>query len=453
MDGSGPKVAKGDVLMGAVRAAKSLLIKGEREGLAGRLEAPGDKSISHRAAMLGSLAEGTTRIRNFLPASDCLTTLEVVRSLGIEVEYGPDEVLVHGRGLGGWREPARPLECGGSGTTIRLMAGLLAGLPLYSVLAGNAQLSLRPMERVAVPLRAMGATILGRQGGKYPPLSILGGKLQAIRYEMPVASAQVKSAILLAGLFAKGVTSVVERAVTRDHTERMLAAMGVRVETKGGNVEVQPPSRLEPLDVRVPGDISSAAFLLAIAAVVPGSCVTVPGVGINPGRVGILQALRRMGADLRLHNERVENGEPVADIELRHGALRGVRVGAEEVPSMIDELPVLAVIATQAEGVTEVRGAAELRVKETDRIATTVGELRRMGARIEALPDGFIVEGPTRLRGAHVESHDDHRLAMSLAVAALAARGETTIADTACLDDSFPGFERALAALVGEGRA
>ena len=440
--------------MGAVSAAKSLAIKGGRSGLVGRLEAPGDKSISHRAAMLGSLAEGTTRIRNFLPASDCMTTLDVVRSLGIEVEYGPDEVLVHGRGLRGWREPMRPVECGGSGTTMRLMAGLLAGLPMYSVLAGNAQLSRRPMGRVADPLRLMGATILGRQDGRYPPLSILGGKLQAILYKVPVASAQVKSAVLLAGLFAHGVTSVVESATTRDHTERMLTASGRAGGYKGRQCGVcTRHSRLEPLDVSVPGDISSAAFLLAIGAVVPGSRVTVPGVGMNPGRVGILRVLERMGADLHLHNERVEGGEPVADIELRHGPMRGTRIEADEVPSMIDELPVLAVIATQAEGVTEVRGAAELRVKETDRIATTVEELRRMGARIEALPDGFLVEGPTQLHGAQVESHDDHRLAMSLAVAALAASGETTIKDTACLDDSFPGFEQALSVLLGEARA
>jgi 3-phosphoshikimate 1-carboxyvinyltransferase len=402
--------------------------------------------------MLGSLADGTTRIRNFLPASDCLTTLDVVRSMGIEVTNGSEEVLVHGRGLRGWREPARPVECSGSGTTMRLMAGLLAGLPMYSVLAGNAQLSRRPMDRVADPLRLMGAMVLGREDGRYPPLAILGGRLQAILYKTPVASAQVKSAVLLAGLFAHGITSVMESATTRDHTERMLRAMGVEVETHGDVVRIHPAARLEPLNISVPGDISSAAFLLAVAAVVPGSSVTVPGVGLNPGRVGILRVLERMGADLHLHNERVVGGEPVADVELRYGPLRGVKIEAGEVPSMIDELPVLAVIATQSEGVTEVRGAGELRVKETDRIATTVEELRRMGAHIEALPDGFLVEGPTRLHGARVESHDDHRLAMSLAVAALAASGETTITDTTCVDDSFPGFEQRLAVLLGETR-
>ncbi|HST03625.1 MAG TPA: 3-phosphoshikimate 1-carboxyvinyltransferase [Chloroflexia bacterium] len=435
--------------MGATGTSKTMVIQGGRENLVGRVEVPGDKSISHRATMLGALGEGTTRIRNFLPASDCLSTLEVVRGLGVEVVYSQDEVLVRGLGLKGWRQPTRSLECGGSGTTMRLMAGLLAGLPLYSILAGNTQLSRRPMDRVAVPLRQMGATILGDDDGKYPPLSILGGDLRAIRYEMPIASAQVKSAVLLAGLFAQGVTSVVEAAVTRDHTERMLTAMGVRVESEAGMVQVHPSPHLEPLDLRVPADMSSAAFLLAIAAVVPGSRVMVPGVGINPGRVGILHVLRKMGAEVCLHNQRVDAGEPVADIEVRYGTLRGISIGAEDVPTMIDELPVLAVIATQAEGVTEVRGAAELRVKETDRIATTVSELRRMGARIEALEDGFVVEGPTRLHGAHVESHDDHRLAMSLAVAALAASGETTIEGAACLSDSFPGFEEQVAQLIG----
>jgi 3-phosphoshikimate 1-carboxyvinyltransferase len=416
-------------------------------GLRGTATVPGDKSISHRAAIFGAVAEGTTRICNFLPANDCLATLEVVRGLGIEVEYGSEEVLVHGRGLNGLREPVRPLECGGSGTTMRLMSGLLAGQPFYSVLASNAQLAGRPMDRVAVPLRAMGATILGREGGRYAPLSIVGGSLVGLRYEMPVASAQVKSAILLAGLFAEGKTEVIEPAPSRDHTERMLRAMGAPLEVDGNVVSVERATHLSALDIRVPGDISSAAFLAAGTAIVPGSRIVIPGMGLNPGRVGIVNVLRRMGAALRLHNERLDNGEPVADIEIEQSPLRGTQISPEEVPGLIDELPVLAVIATQAEGVTEVRGAAELRVKETDRIATTVSELRRLGADIEALPDGFVVRGPVRLRGAEVSSHGDHRLAMSLAVAALAADGESTIEDTTCIADSFPGFERALAGL------
>ncbi|MEO8287409.1 MAG: 3-phosphoshikimate 1-carboxyvinyltransferase [Chloroflexota bacterium] len=413
----------------------------------GEATVPGDKSVSHRAAILGGIANGTTRIRNFLPATDCHATLEVMRGLGIQVDYTPDEVLVHGRGLRGLSESLRPLDCGGSGTTMRLIAGLLAGQPFYSVLAANAQLSKRPMDRVAVPLRLMGANIMGRSNGRYAPLSIVGGSLHGIQYKMPVASAQVKSAILLAGLFAEGPTEVVEPAPSRDHTELMLRAMGAQVSTDGNVVSIVPTSTLDSLDVRVPGDISSAAFLMAAAAIVPGSRVVIPGVGLNAGRVGILNVLLRMGAPLRLHNERLDNGEPVADIEIEYGQLRGTFISPEEVPGLIDELPILAVIATQVEGVTEVRGAAELRVKETDRIATTVTELRRMGAKIEALPDGFIVEGPVRLHGADVSSHGDHRLAMSLAVAALAADGETTVDDTACIDDSFPGFEQALEAI------
>ncbi len=428
-------------------ASQSITLRKATAGLNGRVTVPGDKSISHRAAMLGAIGDGITRIRNFLPANDCLATLEVVRGLGIEIEYGSDEVLVHGRGVRGLREPGRPLECGGSGTTMRLISGLLAGQPFYSVLSANAQLSRRPMDRVAVPLRTMGATILGRERGKYAPLSIVGGSLTGIRYEMPVASAQVKSAILLAGLFAEGQTGVVEPAPSRDHTERMLSAMGAQVTVDGNVVGVEPANHLSALDIRVPGDISSAAFLMAAAAIVPGSHIVVPGVGLNPGRVGVINVLRRMGAALRLHNERLDNGEPVADIEIEHSTLKGTQISPEEVPGLIDELPILAVIATQAEGATEVRGAAELRVKETDRIATTVSELRLLGANIEALPDGFIVAGPARLKGAAVSSHDDHRLAMSLAIAALVADGETTVDDTACIADSFPGFEQALAAL------
>ncbi len=379
----------------------------------------------------------------------CIPVEQHSQAPGIKVEYKEGDVLVHGQGLNGLSEPSAPLECGGSGTTMRLMAGVLAGQPFTSVLAGNEQLSRRPMDRVARPLSEMGATLSGRDGGKYAPISIIGGQLRAISYNLPVASAQVKSALLLAGLFTDGTTVVVEPAgmSSRDHTERMFAAMGVSVSSGEGRVQVQRATHLNPLDISVPGDISSASFILAAAAVVPGSRVTVPAVGVNPGRVGILRALERMGVRLFLRNHRLNNGEPVADLEVEYGSLRGISITPQEVPGMVDELPVLAVIATQAEGVTEVRGAGELRVKETDRIATTVSELTRMGAEIEALPDGFRVEGPTRLHGAQVRSHGDHRLAMALAVAALTAEGETTIEETACIDDSFPGFEIALATL------
>jgi 3-phosphoshikimate 1-carboxyvinyltransferase len=397
--------------------------------------------------MLGAIAEGTTHIRNFLPANDCLATLTAIRTLGAEVDVSYDGVRVHGRGLRGLQEPYRPIECGGSGTTMRLLAGLLAGLPFYCVLAGNAQLSRRPMERVATPLRAMGASIQGRDGGRYAPLTITGGNLRGITYRTPVASAQVKSAVLLAGLFAEGATTVAEDLETRDHTERMLRAMGADLGVAQGEVTIRPVDRLHPLQIDVPGDISSAAFILVAASIVPGSRVVLPGVGVNAGRTGIVSALVRMGGRISALDERAANGEPAADLQVLGAPLRAIEIAPGEVPALIDELPVLAVAATQAEGVTEVRGAKELRVKETDRIATTVGELRRMGAKIEARDDGFRVEGPARLRGARVSSHGDHRLAMALAVAGLVADGETVVEDTDCINDSFPGFERALARL------
>jgi 3-phosphoshikimate 1-carboxyvinyltransferase len=428
---------------------KVLRVQQCRHPLRGEVRVPGDKSISHRAVMLGSIAEGTTRIRNFLAANDCIATMEAVRALGVEVEYTTDEVLVHGRGLHGLREPYRPVECGGSGTTMRLLAGLLAGEPFYSVLTGNAQLSRRPMDRVAVPLRGMGATVLGREEGKHPPLTISGGHLHGITYTPLVASAQVKSSVLLAGLFAEGTTTVIEPTPTRNHTERMLAAMGVALGFScKGQVSIMPPSKLDALDINVPGDFSSAAFLLVAASIVEGSRLVLPVVGVNPGRIGILHALRRMGGHVVLHNERSEHGEPKADLQVAHRVLNATTIGSEDVPGMIDELLAIAVAATQAAGVTEVRGASELRVKETDRISTTVQELTKMGAEIEALPDGFLVRGPTRLRGAVVNSHGDHRLAMALAVAGLVAEGETTVENTECIEDSFPGFDALLESLV-----
>lgn len=435
-------------------AADLLTVNSPIAALRGEVDVPGDKSITHRSLMLGAIANGTTRITNALPATDCIATLEMVRDLGIDVEQLPSgEILVYGKGINGLREPGRPLECGGSGTTIRLIAGILAGQPFYSVLASNAQLGKRPMDRIAMPLRRMGATVLGRQGGKFTPLTIQGGKLKAINYKPPVASAQIKSAVLLAGLFADGITTVEEMLPTRDHTERMLKAMGAQILTEGTRISITPRPILAPLKIRIPGDMSSAAFLLVAASIVPGSSLLIRRIGINPGRVGILGALQRMGADLRLQREGMENGEPVADLQIEYNALNGISITPEEVPGLIDELPVIAVAATQANGITEVRGAGELRVKETDRIGTTVSELKRMGANIEALPDGFRIEGPTPLRGANVSSHGDHRLAMALTVAALVAEGETVIEGIECTRDSFPGFEDTLAQLLNEGAA
>ncbi len=425
--------------------------------LRGRAALPGDKSISHRALLLGALARGTTRVSNFLPGGDCQASLRAVQALGAEVEVlSPTELRVRGRGLA-LREPDDVLDCGRSGTTMRLLAGILAGQPFATILSGDEQLRRRPMARVAEPLRLMGATVLGRDGGRLPPLAIHGGTLRGIDYSLPVASAQVKSALLLAGLVAGGPTTLHVPGPARDHTERMLRAMGAQVATwpeagtgrEGHGVRVSPAAGLTALELAVPGDFSSAAFLLAAATLVPGSRVVLEGVGTNPTRTGLLDLLRAMGAEIEVQGERSVGGEPVADLAVRSAELEGVEVGGDVVVRAIDELPVLAVVATQARGETVVRDAAELRVKETDRVATTVQELRTLGADIEARPDGFVVRGPTPLRGAAVNSHGDHRLAMALVVAGLVAEGETLVRDCACIADSFPGFEALLAGMGG----
>ncbi len=418
-------------------------------GLRGRVRPPGDKSLSHRALLLGAIAEGASRVENFLPAADCLATLRAVRALGVEVEQiGPTTLVVHGRGLHGLREPADALDCGGSGTTMRLLAGMLAGQPFLSILTGNAQLRRRPMGRIVEPLRRMGATVLGRERGRRPPLAIRGGTLRGLAHTLPVASAQVKSALLLAGLYAEGPTTVRQPGPARDHTERLLAAMGGDLQTEGLAVTLRPgPLHPPPSPLTIPGDFSSAAFLVVAASLVPNSSLVVEGVGVNPTRTGLLEALREMGAEMELRDRQEVSGEPSADLHVRTGQLRGVEVQGDRVVRMIDEFPILAVAATQARGETTVRGAAELRVKETDRIAALVAELRTMGADIEPRPDGFVVRGPTALQGSVVHSHGDHRLAMALAVAGLLATGETTVQDAGCIADSYPGFEAALARL------
>ena len=424
-----------------------IIIK-KAKGLRGRIKVPGDKSVSHRALLLGAIAEGTTRIRNFLPAADCLATLACVRALGVEVErLSETELIVYRRGLHGLTEPSDVLDCAGSGTTMRLLAGILAGQPFYSVLTGNEQLRRRPMGRIAEPLRQMGATVLGRDDGRLPPLTILGGDLRGIEYRLPVASAQVKSAILLAGLYADGPTVIHELGPARDHTERMLAAMGANIQYPISNITgitLRGDTGLSSLDIVVPGDISSAAYFIAAACLVPGSEVAIEGIGVNHTRTGFLDALKEMGAVILVENQQQVSGEPVADVVVRAGDLRGIEVRGDQVPRMIDEFPILAVVASQAQGTTVVGDATELRVKETDRIANIAVELRKLGARIEERPDGFVVEGPTRLVGAQVNSHGDHRLAMSLAIAGLAAEGETAIEGAECIADSFPGFEETL---------
>ncbi|MDA5106850.1 3-phosphoshikimate 1-carboxyvinyltransferase [Brevibacillus thermoruber] len=411
----------------------------------GTVRVPGDKSISHRAVMFGALAEGTTTIEGFLPGADCLSTIDCFRRMGVDIEQEGDRVTVHGKGWYGLQEPSQHLDVGNSGTTIRLMAGILATQPFHAVMEGDESIAKRPMRRVIGPLRQMGAKIDGRKDGEYTPLSIRGGDLLGISYQSPVASAQVKSAILLAGLQAKGVTSVTEPQLSRDHTERMLQAFGVKVVRDGLTVSVEGGQTLKGRAIRVPGDISSAAFLIAAVMMVPGSSLLIENVGINPSRTGIIDVVRAMGGRIELQNERVVNEEPVADLLVTHAELRGIEIGGEIIPRLIDEIPVIAVMATQASGRTVIRDAEELRVKETDRIATVASQLSRFGAKVTPTPDGLIVEGATPLTGATIDSMGDHRIGMAMAIAGLAAAGETVIENDEAINVSFPGFADILA--------
>jgi 3-phosphoshikimate 1-carboxyvinyltransferase len=414
--------------------------------LRGAVRVPGDKSISHRAVLLGAVSRGATRVDGFLRAEDCLATIRCVRALGIEVDDDGERLTVHGGPL---RRADDALDVGNSGTTIRLLAGILAGQTFTTTLTGDASIRRRPMDRIAEPLRRMGARITGRDGGRLAPLTIEGGALRAIAYATPVASAQIKSAILLAALFADGETAVTEPSLSRDHTERMLAGFQAPVVREGLTVRLRGPATLTAAPVRVPGDISSAAFFLVAAAIVPGSAVTVRGVGLNPTRTGALDVLRAMGAAVDIDNARDDGGEPVGDVTVRAAALHGTTIGGDLIPRLIDELPVLAVAASVAEGETVVKDAAELRVKESDRIAALARELGAIGARVEAQPDGLAIRGVPRLRGGRAASGGDHRVAMALAVAGLRAADPVTVDDTDCIRTSFPGFEDTLRRLTG----
>ena len=409
------------------------------DGIAGELTVPGDKSVSHRALMLGAIAEGTTRVTGFLEGEDCLATARAVEALGVRVgRPGPGEVLIEGVGLDGFGAPAGVLDMGNAGTAIRLFMGLLSSQRFDSTLIGDESLMRRPMERVAKPLREMGARIETDDG--HPPVRIAGGaRLHGINYRMPVASAQVKSALLLAGLRAEGDTTVVEPAVTRDHSERMLQAYGCDVRSSGGVVTLSPPARLTALDLVVPGDISSAAFFIVAGCLGAREPVVLRGVGVNPTRTGIIDMLRLMGADIRLVNPRTCGAEPVADLEVRAARLRGVRVPESLVPLAIDEFPAFFIAAACAEGETLVTGAGELRVKESDRIAVMADGLAALGVRHEVLADGMRIEGGP-LGGGTVDSRGDHRIAMSFAVASLRASAPIEIQDVANVATSFPGF-------------
>lgn len=406
-----------------------------------------DKSISHRTIILSALACGQSRVKNFLVAEDTISSCRCLSALGVNIQQQGQEVLINSPGINNLSEPYKILECGNSGTTMRLMAGLLAGRPFTAVLSGDDSLNKRPMQRVLTPLSLMGTSFMAR-GGKFPPLAVQGGQLQGIEYTMPVASAQVKSALLLAGMQADGITVIHEPVLTRDHTERMMAAIGARIERKDNSVSIRPSEELRPQDWDVPGDISSAAFLLVAASIIPGSEILLHQVGVNPTRTGILEILNLMGADIQIHNLQTVAGEPVADLLIRSAHLKAVEIGGEIIPRLIDELPILAVAMSVAQGTSVVRDAGELRVKETDRIAAVTSELRRMGAAIEATEDGFIVNGQeSPLHGTKVDSFGDHRIAMSLAIAGLIADGATRIENAEAVNISFPEFWNTLQSL------
>nr|WP_294467921.1 3-phosphoshikimate 1-carboxyvinyltransferase [uncultured Sellimonas sp.] len=423
--------------------------------LKGEITVPGDKSISHRSIMFGALAKGVTRVRGFLEGADCLSTIGCFRQMGIEIEKETDgQILVHGKGIRGLSAPASTLDVGNSGTTTRLISGILSAQNFTSVLSGDASLNSRPMGRIIRPLTMMGARIKSLNGNDCAPLQIDGRTdLHGIHYDSPVASAQVKSAILLAGLYADGSTSVREPALSRNHTELMLSQFGADLHTEilpdgSAKIRISPCQELYAQDLLVPGDISSAAYFIAAALLVPGSEVLIKNVGINETRAGILKVCHDMGADITYLNQKQGVGEPTADLLVRHSHLHGVCVEGALIPTLIDEIPMIAVLAALADGTTVIRDAAELKVKETDRIRTVTENLSAMGADITPTEDGMIIRGGTQLHGAEIHPYMDHRIAMAFAVAGLAASGETTILEDQCVDVSYPGFFEALRTLT-----
>lgn len=414
-------------------------------GLKGTISVPGDKSISHRCVMFGSIADGTTEIRNFLEGADCLATIRCFRTLGIDIEENKDTVLVHGKGLRGLSAPSEILHVGNSGTTTRLLSGILAGQPFESKISGDESLNSRPMKRIIDPLTQMGANISSVLRNGCAPLYITPGKLHGIHYESPVASAQVKSCILLAGLYADGETSVSEPSLSRNHTELMLKEFGADIRsihelgsTKATAV-INPCSELYGQKITVPGDISSAAYFIAAGLIVPDSEILIKNVGINPTRAGILKVCEDMGGDITLLNERTEGGEKMADILVRTSRLHGTTIQGDIIPTLIDEIPVIAVMAAVAEGTTVIKDAAELKVKETDRIETIYDNLKAMGCNVTPTDDGMIIAGG-KLKGAMIHTLLDHRIAMAFSIAALVAEGNTKILDSRCVDVSYPTF-------------
>ena len=423
--------------------------------LKGEVQIPGDKSISHRAVMLGSIARGTTEISHFLNGADCLSTIHCFQKMGIEIEQSKDLVLVHGRGLRGLKAPRGILDTGNSGTTTRLICGILSGQDFSSVLSGDDSLNSRPMKRIMDPLNQMGARITSIQDNNCAPLRIEPGTLHGIRYVSPVASAQVKSSVLLAGLYADSPVSVTEPVLSRNHTELMLGSFGADISSElhadgSATASVSPCAELYGQKIQVPGDISSAAYFIAAGLLVPGSRLLVKNVGINPTRAGFLEICRKMGADIGYLNRQSQGGEETADLLVTPKPLTGTVIEGAVIPSLIDEIPILAVMAAFAEGTTVIRGAAELKVKETNRIQTVTENLLATGAEIIPTEDGMIIHGTGALKGTQIQSHLDHRIAMAFSVAALAAEGTTTILDSQCVDVSYPGFFAQLMDLSGK---
>jgi len=416
--------------------------------LKGKITLPGDKSISHRAIMIGSIAHGKTFVKNFLAGEDCLRTIEAFRVMGIDIEEAKGKVSIHGRGLGGLLKPKSPIYLGNSGTTMRLILGILAGQPFRCELKGDESLSQRPMRRVTHPLRLMGAKIDGRDDANFAPLVIEGGGLRPIDYKTPISSAQVKSAILLAGLYAHGQTKVTEPAKSRDHTERMLKSFGADLSVLNNTITVNGPARLTGRVVEVPGDISSGAFFMVAAALLKGSKITIGSIGLNPTRTGIIEILKRMGAKLEVIARATEGLEPIGDVKVEGGDLVGAKIGGAIIPRVIDELPIIMVAASLARGPTIIEGAKELRVKEADRIGSMAYNLKALGVRVLERKDGIVIHGQKSLKGGNLKSFGDHRTAMSMVIAGALSEKKCVVTDTDCIDTSFPGFMDTLKQLM-----
>ena len=412
----------------------------KKASLKGVITIPGDKSISHRSIMFGAMAKGKTTVDGFLLGDDCLSTISCFQKLGVKIDVNGNQVSIESDGIKNWNEPQDILNTGNSGTTTRLLLGILAASPIYAVMIGDDSIAKRPMKRVIDPLRQMGAQILGRSGGQYTPLAVQGTTLQGITYQMPVASAQVKSAILLAGLNSEGTTIVTELEPTRDHTERMMRQFGVQVETIDGDIHLRGGQQLVSTHIDVPGDISSAAFFLVAGAITDNSDIMLKNVGLNPTRTGIIDVLSQMGANLKVEESITNGEEPFGNIRIKFSELKGIEIGGKLIPRLIDELPIIALLATQASGTTVIRDAAELKVKETDRITAVVNELKKLGATIEATDDGMIIKGPVQLNGGTVTSYGDHRIGMMGAIASLIASEPVEIDDPSCISVSYPNF-------------